>query len=82
MFFYLTIQYEGECGLIEGHAYSVFFFCVCVCVWLYLGPQVRMDLAAINFKLEDYIPFISRVSPSSIIDYLPHFVITILDNRD
>ena len=22
---YLTIQYQGECGHIEGHAYSVFF---------------------------------------------------------
>ena len=41
-----------------------------------------MGLAAINFKLEDYIPLISRVSPSSIIDYLPHFVITILENKD
>ena len=32
-----------------------FFF-----VWLSIGPQVRMSLAAINFKLEDYMPFISR----------------------
>ena len=23
--FYLTTQYQGECGNIEGHAYSVFF---------------------------------------------------------
>ena len=23
--FYLTTQYQGECGHIEGHAYSVFF---------------------------------------------------------
>ena len=26
MVIYLTIQYQGECGHIEGHAYSVFFF--------------------------------------------------------
>ena len=25
MVLYLTIQYQGECGHIEGHAYSVFF---------------------------------------------------------
>ena len=25
MVIYLTIQYQGECGHIEGHAYSVFF---------------------------------------------------------
>ena len=26
VYIYLTIQYQGECGHIEGHAYSVFFF--------------------------------------------------------
>ena len=26
MVIYLMIQYQGECGHIEGHAYSVFFF--------------------------------------------------------
>ena len=25
MVIYITIQYQGECGHIEGHAYSVFF---------------------------------------------------------
>ena len=35
----LTIQYQGECGHIEGHAYSVLFVHNETCACL-LGPRV------------------------------------------
>ena len=34
MVIYLTIQYQGECGHIEGHAYSVLFVHNETCVFL------------------------------------------------
>ena len=41
---YLTIQYKGECGHIEGHAYSVLFVHNETCVFLALGFLVHMSL--------------------------------------
>ena len=41
---YLTIQYQGECGHIEGHAYSVLFVHNETCVFWALGFLVYMSL--------------------------------------
>ena len=41
---YLTIQYQGECGHIEGHAYSVLFVHNETCVFWALGFLVHMSL--------------------------------------
>ena len=42
MVIYLTIQYQGECGHIKGHAYSVLFVHNETCVLWALGFHVYM----------------------------------------
>ena len=39
---YLTIQYQGECGHMEGHAYFVLFVHNEICVFWALGFHIYM----------------------------------------
>ena len=49
--FYVTIQYQEVCGLIEGHAYSIF------CVWL-STIALRLGWVSSSFSsiADDYLP--------------------------
>ena len=57
MVVYLTIQYQGECGHIEGHAYSVLFVHNEICV---LGFHVYMSLIIASCTPE-IIHFITKL---------------------
>ena len=48
MVIYLTIQYQGECGHIEGYAYSVLFVYIETCVLWALGFHVYCDKYEFN----------------------------------
>ena len=48
--FCLTIQYQGDCGLIEGHAYSVVLLpiTVCTCQFKYIHAHTSIVCAAVQ----------------------------------
>ena len=50
-----TIQYKGECGHIEGHAYSVLFVHDETCVFWVLGFHVYMSLIIASCTPENII---------------------------
>ena len=67
-YIYLTIQYQGECGHIEGHAYSVLFVHNETCVFWALGflVAIRMSLLIASCTPENTISYYSNHSIKSL----------------
>ena len=47
--FYLTKQYQGECGLIEGHAYSVLLLLITVRTCQFKHSHTHIYIAALLY---------------------------------